>query len=212
MALVYDSDHVSPEEFDSRSKCYSSALKAFISLCDDDHNSSTIETTKMILNRLIDFKVLSPIEDSDDDWDDCEWILGEKPPEIHKLYQNRRLISLFKVIYSDGRVMYKDNNRSIVCVSIKNRKSRAINGFVSGLIDSMFPIEMPYLPYNEPYKVYIDTFLTDLDNGDYDTLYIESVDTPSGEHFDIDLYFKEVDGWWKEIGVEEFLERKDRRI
>ena len=43
--------------------CYQSALKAFNSLCEDGHSGMSIGFTKNILNRLIDGKPLTPIED-----------------------------------------------------------------------------------------------------------------------------------------------------
>lgn len=46
--------------------CYESALKAFRSLLEDGHSGASVIFTKVILNRLIDGKPLSPIEDTPD--------------------------------------------------------------------------------------------------------------------------------------------------
>lgn len=46
--------------------CYDSALKAYESLCEDGHSGLSIRITQNILNRLIDGKVLTPIEDTPD--------------------------------------------------------------------------------------------------------------------------------------------------
>lgn len=40
-------------EFDYECACYESALKAFESLCEDDHSGFSIRMTQAILNRLI---------------------------------------------------------------------------------------------------------------------------------------------------------------
>lgn len=55
-------------EFDYGCACYESALKALTSLMEDEHSGFSINLTKQILNRLIDGKPLTPIEDTDDIW------------------------------------------------------------------------------------------------------------------------------------------------
>lgn len=52
-------------EFDYGCACYESALKAFKSLMEDGHSGSSIHLTKEILVRLIEGKVLTPIEEGD---------------------------------------------------------------------------------------------------------------------------------------------------
>lgn len=51
------------DEWDYGVACYDSALKAFESLLGDNHSGFSIHVTKGILNRLIDGKPLTPIED-----------------------------------------------------------------------------------------------------------------------------------------------------
>ena len=58
-------------EFDYGCACYESALKAYKSLVEDGHSGFSIVLTKHILNRLIDCKPLTPIEDTDDIWNEC---------------------------------------------------------------------------------------------------------------------------------------------
>ena len=55
-------------DWDYGCACYESALKAFKSLMGDGHSVFSIGVTKHILNRLIDGKPLTPIEDMDDWW------------------------------------------------------------------------------------------------------------------------------------------------
>lgn len=59
------------DEWDYGVACYESALKAFESLCGDGHSGYSIGVTKNILNRLIDGKPLTPIEDTEDVWNQC---------------------------------------------------------------------------------------------------------------------------------------------
>lgn len=49
---------------------YESALKAFKSILEDDHSGHSVMMTKTVLNRLIDGKCLTPIEDTDDIWNE----------------------------------------------------------------------------------------------------------------------------------------------
>ena len=55
-------------EWDYGCACYDSAMKAFESLLDDNHSGLSIGITKNILNRLIDGKPLTPIEDTEEVW------------------------------------------------------------------------------------------------------------------------------------------------
>lgn len=94
-------------EWDYGCACYDSALRAFESLLGDGHSGMSIGFTKNILNRLIDGKPLTPIEDTEGAW-------GE--PRIDsrdgsKQYQCKRMSSLFKRVAQDGSVSYSDINR-----------------------------------------------------------------------------------------------------
>lgn len=53
------------DKWDYGVACYESALKAFESLLGDGHSGMSIGFTKNILNRLIDGKPLTPIEDTE---------------------------------------------------------------------------------------------------------------------------------------------------
>lgn len=94
-----------PEEFDYGCACYESAYKAFQSLMEDGHSGMSIGFTKAILNRLIDGKPLTPIEDTPDIWND----LTDRQKD-YTSYQCERMSSLFKDVYKDGTVKYHDVN------------------------------------------------------------------------------------------------------
>lgn len=138
-------------EFDYGCACYESALKAFKSLCEDDHSGFSIKMTQAILNRLINGQPLTPIEDIDGTWNMCP-----RPKDGSELYQCKRMWSLFKRVYADGTVKYSDNNYSY-CINIHNPKNTYFSGLVRNIIDEMFPITMPYMP-SEPIKVYCEDF------------------------------------------------------
>ena len=200
-------------EFDYGCVCYESALKAFESLCGDGHSGYSIKMTQSILNRLIDGQPLTPIEDIDDVWNECSWSDRDNP----KIYQCKRMPSLFKRIYPDGTFKYTDNDRSY-CVNINNPCNTYGWGLSGRIIDEMFPITMPYMP-GKPIKVYCEDFLTDKKNGDYDTAGIfYAIKTENGqqERIEINRFFREPEGdekgRWTEISKEEYEERKSRKL
>ena len=82
-------------EWDYGCACYESALKAFNSLTEDGHSGFSIGITKHILNRLIDGKPLTPIEDTYDAWDHNIIDVHDG----HTSYQCKRMSSLFKYVY-----------------------------------------------------------------------------------------------------------------
>lgn len=193
-------------EWDYGCACYESALKAFNSLCEDDHSGFSIRITKNILNRLIDGKPLTPIYDSEDVWNDVTCTFNAEAGFKH--YQCKRMSSLLKKVYSDGVVVYSDVDRCC-CVDLTNPNSTYTSGLVRKIIDEMFPITMPYMPSSTPIKVYCQDLLTDRKNGDFDTVGISHAIMPDGRRVEISRYFKESGNGWVEITIDEYLERKD---
>lgn len=202
-------------EFDYGCACYESALKAFESLTEDGHSGFSIKMTQAILNRLIDGKPLTFIEDTDDIWNNIY--------ETHNktTYQCKRMSSLFKDVQKDGTITYTDNNYCY-CINIHDSNDTYSSGFVSRFIHEKFPIAMPYMPANKPIKVYCEEFLTDKKNGDFDTLgilYLIKEENGQPNRIEINQFFKETfekkDGkfrGWTEITKEEYDERKSRKV
>ena len=199
-------------EFDYGCACYESALKAFKSLCDDCHSGFSIKMTQVILNRLIDGKPLTPIEDTDDVWN-----LIDNHEDSYRSYQCKRMSSLFKDVYADGTVKYDDINRSY-CIDIHDSNNEYSSGLVRRIINAMFPITMPYMP-GKPIKVYCEDFLTDKKNGDFDTVgvfYALKTENDKQEKIEINRFFREPkegeEGRWTEISKEEYMQRRDKRL
>ena len=198
-------------EFDYGYACYESALKAFKTLCDDGHSGLSMKFTQLILNRLINGQPLTPIEDIDDVWYECHhYEYG------NKLYQCKRMSSLFKDVYADGTIEYSDNNR-LYCVDIHKPNITYSSGLVRRIIDKMFPITMPYMP-DRPIKVYCEDFLTDKKNGDFDTVgvfYALKTENGKQEKIEINRFFREPKDNEKlicglvEISKEEYIQRKN---
>lgn len=193
-------------EWDYGCACYESALKAFRSLCEDGHSGFSIGLTKAILNRLINNKPLLPIEDTDDVWTDISDISGLKGEEVN--YQCKRMSSLFKYVYADGTIKYRDVDR-YHGVNINDPNAPYHSGLIDTVMDKLYPITMPYMPADKAYKVYTEEFLVDPKNGDFDTVGILYVITPSLERVEINRYFKEAPNGFAEIGEAEYEERKE---
>lgn len=194
-------------EWDYGCVCYESALKAFNSLMEDGHSGFSIGLTKHILNRLIDGKPLVPIEDTDDVWNECEW----SSVETAKTYHCKRMSSLFKDVYQDGSVKYSDINR-VVGINLDNPNVDWSSRITRDIVEELFPLTMPYMPADKPYKVFCEECLTDPKNGDFDTIAVYYILKPDGEKIEVNRYFKEggnLYGCWDEISLEEYKERKE---
>lgn len=183
-------------EWDYGCACYESALKAYKSLLEDGHSGMSISLTKTILDRLIDGKPLTPIYDEPDEWNETS--------KGH--YQCKRMYSLFKDIHENGSITYNDVDR-VVCVDLDNRHTYRF-GLASQVINRMYPIEMPYIPQTNPYKVFMKDYLYDEKNGDFDSIYISHIILPNGKDIvDVNQYLIEDGDGWKEITREQWIER-----
>lgn len=188
------------DEWDYGCACYESAYKAFRSLMEDGHSGMSIGFTKNILNRLIDGKPLTAIEDTPDVWNEVTY-RGE-----YRSYQCRRMSSLFKDVRPDGSVEYHDNDRCY-CVYKDNPDCGWHNGFISRLIHEKYPITMPYFPASKPMVVHCTKGLYDPKNGDFDTIGVWYVLKPDGEKDTIERFFKESPDGWGEISKQEYFAR-----
>ena len=188
-------------EWDYGCACYESAYKAFQILMGDGHSGMSIGFTKNILNRLIEGKPLTPIEDTPDVWNEVTYRRGCRS------YQCSRMSSLFKDVYPDGRVEYHDNDRSYCVNRDKPDAPGWRNGFISRLIHEMYPITMPYFPTSKPMVVFCTDGLSDPKNGDFDTIGIWYVMKPDGEKDTIERFFKEARHGWDEISKQEYFDR-----
>lgn len=190
-------------EWDYGCACYESALKAFRRLCEDRHSGMSIGFTKAILNRLIDCKPLMPVEDTEDTWNLCTF--GDE--DGVKQYQCKRMSSLFKKVAADGTVTYSDTNR-YYGVNNDNHNANYHSGLIDRVMDELYPITMPYIPFDKPFKVYTEDFLTDSKNGDFDTMGLLYAIDPHGNRIEINRYFKDAPVGFDEIDKAEYEERR----
>lgn len=197
------------KDFDYGCSCYQSALKAYKSLMEDDHSGASFAITRNILERLLNERPLTPIEDNEDVWNE---IKGFSDKSDETVYQCNRLSSLFKTVNKNGSVSYGDNSR---CIRIDEKGYGYSSGFVSRIVDEMFPITFPYYPEKDRYKVYTKSFIAkgfEGDNGDYNTEAILYCITPNGKRIEINRYYGEKDDNMIEITKEEYEKRENTRI
>lgn len=206
IACKHERGNNDPNERDYWVACYESAFKAYKSLMEEGHTGLSIGLTMNILNRLVQCKPLTPIEDTPDIWNE----VGFVNTGLVKNLQCSRMGSFWKDIYPDGTVKFIDNNR-VLAYCIDHPTVGWHNGKIVHLIHEMFPITMPYIPEDKPYKVYIYQGLTDPKNGDYDTTAVLYVIKPDGERVEINRYFDQT-GETREITKEEYLEREKRFV
>ena len=202
--------------FDYGCSCYKSALKAYKSLCNDDHSGYSFSITKNILIRLMEGRPLTPITDEDffknaagkehQSLESDEYL---KERGLKSDLQCPRMSSLFREETLDGKVSYHDNDRAYF-VNVENLSDTYHSW--DRFLDEMYPITMPYMPGKDKYVIYAQTFLTDRKNGDFDTKGILYMDTPKGERVALNIFMTEKDGKMVDITKEEYDELLRKRI
>lgn len=188
-------------EWDYGCSCYESALKAYKCLMEDGHSGMSFSITRQILNRLMRGQPLTPIEDTEDIWNEVPWLGKDGSRE----YQCKRMSSLFKVVCPNGKITYHDNERCYA-VYLDNPNVSWHNKLIRDTVDEIFPITMPYIP-GEPIKVVCEEYLVDPKNGDYDTIGVLYA-MKDGEKIEINRFFAERGGEMVEIQESEYVIRK----
>lgn len=173
-------------EFSYGGACYESAFKAFESLLEDGHSGMSIGFTKHILNRLIDGKPLTPIEDVEENWNDVSHF-GLK--EKHMTYQCNRMYSLFKYVYPNGSVEYRCTDRHYCRDIVKDYTY--ISSLCTDILDELYPITMPYMPADRPYVFLVEELKLQDTPGDSDTMVIHSLQKPDGTVEEMNWYYTE---------------------
>ncbi len=189
-------------EWDYGCACYESALKAYLSLMEDEHSGMSFSLTAAILKRLLEGKPLTPIEDVPEVWNESHgWA------DDGKHYQCNRMTSLFKDVSADGTVTYHDVER-YYCKEVGNGVTYKC-GLESRILDELHPITMPYNPPLGYYVFTVKEGLTDRRNGDFDTKAIMTLKCPDGTVERIDRFYAEDGNGWREIGFQEWSEREE---
>lgn len=193
---------------------YNNVLKAYKVLLEGNYSGSGMGFASALMRRLMAALPLTPIEDKD-------FFIGDAKQESEEYLKERllksdlqcpRMSSLFRKEDLNGNVTYNDVDR-VIYHDIENEDNTW--GSSTKIIDEMFPITMPYYPSEKKYHVYVQDFLTDKKNGDFDTRGYIYVKTPEDEIVYINRYFTtpEDGNGWKEISKEEYDDLlKNKRI
>lgn len=183
-------------------ECLNSALKAFNSLREDGHSGSSMEQMLMFLQRLVRGLPLTPIDE------DTTWVKSSVSESGTITYQCARMTTLFKDVDREGNITYSDVNR-VVCVNKDDPQAPVwYNGFVSKIVNSIYPIKFPYYTSSDPIIAYVSEHTTSVTE-DFDTMCIDSVKLDNGETVDVKRFFKEDtdSNSWVEIDEEEYNSR-----
>lgn len=213
LAIMHENPDWAEGMLDYGISCYLSALKAYKALMNGGHSGTSFGITKNILIRLMNGLPLMPI--TDDDFIEDENTVREselylKKHDLKSSIQCHRMFSLFKKTYLDGKVVYTDIDRC-KCIDIHSKISYT-NGQATSIVNELFPITMPYKPTVEKYRMYCEDFLTDEKNGDFDTKGFFYLIKPDGKKVEINRFFAEINGKWKQISKEEYKNRKVIKI
>lgn len=135
--------------------CYQSAFKVYKTLQNDNHSGMSWCITRDILIKLLNNQPLIPITE-DEFIEQCD---------SQNTFICSRLSSLFMKI-ENGKKVYSDVNRVVFYVD----KIGFFSGFVTSLIDKLYPITFPYS--GEKIEVYGEEFKCNKDNlnDDWDTI------------------------------------------
>ena len=184
------------KSFDYGCACYQSALKAYKSVCEDDHSGFSFNLTTNILIRLMDGLPLNPITDEyftrfePEIKDDPEYL---KALGLKSDIQCPRMSSLFRVETLEGKVSYTDVERTIMHDATNDEWYGS--ALASKIVNDMFPIKMPYYPSAEKYKVYGETIYADdkedkTSTEDCGVVKIYYIITPDNERVEVNKEFK----------------------
>ena len=183
-------------------ECLNSALKAFNSLREDGHSGASMEQMLMFLQRLVRGLPLTPIDE------DTTWVKSSVSESGTITYQCARMTSLFKDVDREGNITYSDVHR-VVCVNKDDLQAPVwYNGFVSKIVNSIYPIKFPYYTSSDPIIAYVSEHTTSVTE-DFDTMCIDSVKLDNGETVELKRFFKEDPNInsWVEIDEEEYNRR-----
>ena len=180
--------------------CVKDAYEA-LKLLAKDASGMSMSVTMMYLNRMSRRQPLFPI--TEDDFDDSNAYDTKNGINV----QCSRMSALFKHIDVDGTVSYKDIDR-VIAKNLNNNTTWS-NGFITKLIDEMYPITFPYMP-DKPFVANIKEYLFNTYNGDYDAIHFVSLKHPDGTLEYINRYFIELCGEFVEVSEESFNEAKNK--
>lgn len=204
------------DEYSYEFLCMDCAKDIYYELLRQGHSGTSINITMEFLKRLVDRKPLTALTDNEEEWGKTEYDIFKKG--IKNKYYNRRYPALFKDVYEDGHIIYRDNNR-VTCYDPIMETSFGM-GIANLIYDEMNPIEMPYYPEKSDVTMEVFSFQYDketADKSDFDTIVVlDIIDKNSDKRTSVNRFFREPKegevptlGSWVEIDIIELKDRID---
>lgn len=155
--------------------CYQSALKAYHSMCEDDHSGMSWSITSNILIRLLREVPLTAIEEDEECWSNKESLTGEE--------QCLRRFSLFRKKLPDGTYKYHDIDLVCTCYAEKDHFCTCTSRKGELIAEKFFGplIKFPYLPSPDRYQIRMIEFDNLCDEQGNEICYVISAKSPKGE-------------------------------
>ena len=204
------------DEYKYEFVCMDTAKELYEDLLRQGHSGMSINITMEFLKKLVDGKPLTALTDNEEEWGKTEYDIFKKG--IKNKYYNRRYPALFKDVYEDGHIVYRDNNR-VTCYDPIMETSFSM-GIANLIYDEMNPIEMPYYPGESDVTMEVFSFQYDketAEESDFDTIVVlDIIDKNSDERTSANRFFREPKegeiptlGGWVEIDIIELKDRID---
>ncbi|MST81560.1 hypothetical protein [Bilifractor porci] len=183
--------------------CCDSTLKAYHSLMEDGHSGMSIGITKNILDKLIEGKPLTMIEDIQDVW-------GYSSTDAlgNRIYQCKRMSSLFKTVDRGMNSKYSDVDR-VRCVD--KFDCQFSSGIATRYVDEHYPIKMPY-DGSDKYVFTTDEFLLDEANGQFDFFALLTLKINGNQDYDFNPVYYDLRSDGKPIEISESTYNEYKQI
>lgn len=170
----------------------------------------TFEDYRDILTKLLYKRPLTPIDGDIIYWEQIDVKGNEEIWQCLRypsLYMRERKIE--GEVYND----YTDTNR-YVCVNVNNPNQVWTGGIGKMVLDEMDPIIFPYMPAEQPIRIYMENFLYHKDkesvDNEFDTFAVLYFRYPDGTMKEVKRFFKITNDETIEIGQQEYAQRKLR--
>lgn len=180
VAIAMDKERKAPDKDGSIGigyvgACYQSALKAYHSMCEDDHSGMSWSITSNILIRLLREAPLTAIEEDEDCWSSKESLTGED--------QCLRRFSLFRKKMPDGTYKYHDIELVCTCYAEKDHFCTCTSRKGDLIAEKFFGplIKFPYYPPTDRYQVRMIEFDNLCDEQGNEICFVISAKSPKGE-------------------------------
>lgn len=196
------------DDFKYMDSCYESALKAFKCLFDDRHNNMSIEITKSLFDRLVEFKPLTEITEDDFKDENGNWLVKTVAFDGN-VVQCPRYWSLFKSTNEDGTVTYSDVDR----YNLRLKGSGSVWSEYLDFIERDYPITLPYYPSTKPIIIDCEEFLINKDkaHSDFDVRHFYTMTKEDGTKQDIDVWQMEIDGRMQSVSRGDVWDVSEKR-